>query len=133
MDIITTENAQPIIHKLIADGPENLHILSDFDRTLTQAFPNGKDSGSLISVLYNEGYLSLHYQKTAQAYYQYYLPIEKDETLPFAERKAAMLEWRVKHKQLLIAEELTKHHIYQAMQSENLRFRQGYQTFFSLL
>jgi 5'-nucleotidase len=44
-----------------------------------------------------------------------------------------MLEWRTKHKQLLIKEGLTKDHIYQAIQSENLQLRTGYQTFFSLL
>jgi 5'-nucleotidase len=133
MDTIISDEAQSIIATLIADGADQLHILADFDRTLTQAYPNGKDSGSLISVLYNEGYLSQEYQQTAQAYHQQYSAIEKDETLPFEERKSAMMEWRTKHKQLLIKEGLTKQHIYQAMQSENLQFRTGYQTFFSLL
>ena len=65
---------------------------------------NGEDSGSLISILYNHGYLSEEYQKTAQEMYAYYSVIERDETLPLSERQDAMQEWRVKHKQLLIKE-----------------------------
>jgi HAD superfamily hydrolase (TIGR01544 family) len=96
---------------------------------LTQA----KHVGSLISILYTQGYFSPAYQKTAQAYHNHYLPIEKDTTLPLAERKKAMLEWWTKHKELLIKEGLTKDHIYQAMQSAYVQLREGYQTFFSIL
>jgi hypothetical protein len=49
------------------------------------------------------------------------------------ERQQAMLERWTKHKQLLIEEGLTKEDMYQAMKSENIQLRKGYQTFFSLL
>jgi hypothetical protein len=42
-NIIITDKAQSLISTLIADGADQLHILSDFDRTLTQAYTNGKE------------------------------------------------------------------------------------------
>jgi hypothetical protein len=89
--------------------------------------------GSLISILYTQGYLSPIYQQQAKALHNHYLPIERNENLPLEERKKAMTEWRVKHKQLLIQEGLTKEHMYEAMKSEGVLLREGYQTFFSLL
>lgn len=113
--------------------PQHLHVLADFDKTLTKAQVGEKGRGSLISVLYHEGYLSEEYQTTAQEWYNYYSKIERDTTLPVEQRKAAMQEWWTKHKKLLIEEWLTKEHIYQAMQSENLQLRDGYQEFFNIL
>ncbi|GHW02361.1 hypothetical protein AGMMS50249_1470 [candidate division SR1 bacterium] len=121
------------LQNIIADGPDQLHILADFDSTLTRAFVNGKKSGALIQILYHEGYLTEHYQQQANVDHDYYLPIEKDETLSFEYRKAMMQEWWTKHKSLLVAEGLTKDHIIQAMHSSNIQLRDGYQTFFSLL
>lgn len=121
------------LQNIIADWPDQLHILADFDSTLTRAFVNGKKSWALIQILYHEGYLTEHYQQQANVDHDYYLPIEKDETLSFEYRKAMMQEWWTKHKSLLVAEWLTKDHIIQAMHSSNIQLRDGYQTFFSLL
>lgn len=131
--IIVGTNAQEIIDKIISEWVEKLHILADFDKTLTKAYPNGKDRWSLISVLYNEWYLSEKYQKTAQWYYKHYHAIEIDETISLEKRKSAMLERWTKHKIILIKEWLTKQHIYDAMKSENLKLRYGSELFFELL
>lgn len=131
--IIVGTNAQEIIDKIISEWVEKLHILADFDKTLTKAYPNGKDRWSLISVLYNEWYLSEKYQKTAQWYYKHYHAIEIDETIPLEKRKSAMLERWTRHKMILIKEWLTKQYIYDAMKSENLKLRYGSELFFELL
>ncbi len=90
--------------RIIAGGAEKLHIITDFDRTLTQAFVDGEYKASLISVLYEDGYLSQEYQQKAQAMFAHYHPIEVDESIPVAERSAQMQQWREDHKRLLIAE-----------------------------
>ena len=133
MDVLISQKTERIIQNFIGDGIEKICVLSDFDKTLTKAFVDGRDSGSLISTLYNHGYLSEEYQKIAQEMYAYYSVIEKDETLPLKERQSAMQERWVKHKQLLIKEGLTKQDIYDAMQSDNVQLREGYQDFFTLL
>lgn len=117
---------------ILQDGASKLHIITDFDRTLTQAFVDGEYKSSLISVLYTEWYLSDHYQKTAQWYFDHYHPIEIDESIPLAERRAAMTERWVRHKQLLISEWLTRQHIYDAMQTHGVVLRSGAKEFFHL-
>ncbi|VAW11969.1 hypothetical protein MNBD_BACTEROID05-607, partial [hydrothermal vent metagenome] len=46
----------------IADGgAKKLHVLADFDRTLTTAFVDGERRPSIISVLRDGGYLTPDY------------------------------------------------------------------------
>jgi hypothetical protein len=89
---------------LITWGADQLHIIADFDRSITKAFVNGIYKSSLISVLYTEWYLSKEYQQAAQTLFEKYHPIEVDESIPLAKRKQHMQTWRVEHKQLLITE-----------------------------
>lgn len=127
------ERVSEIREQLISWWIEKLHVVADFDRTLTKAFNGKQHRWSLISVLYEDGYLSEEYQKTAQGYFDHYHPIEVDPNIPFEEKKQAMEEWWVKHKQLLIAEWLTKEHIYDAMETQNVQLRDGFEEFFAFL
>ncbi len=122
-----------ILNNMITWWKENLHILADFDRTLTQAFSDWEYRASLISILYEEGYLSEKYQKTAQWFASKYRPIELDNNIPMEEKKKAMEEWRTKHKLLLIEEGITKQDIYKAMKSQNINLRQWSKEFFEIL
>ncbi len=124
---------EDILNNLIAWWKENLHIISDFDRTLTQAFSNWKYRASLISVLYEEWYLSKEYQKTAQWFFDYYHPIEIDNNIFIDDKKKAMKEWRTKHKLLLIKEWIKKQDIYRAMKSQNINLREWSKEFFEIL
>ena len=63
-------------------GPEKLHILTDFDRTLTKAFVNGQYVSSLISVLRSENYLTADYAPEAHRLYDQYHAIETDPRIP---------------------------------------------------
>ncbi len=132
--IITNEKKyQRILDKLVFWWKEKLHIISDFDRTLTQAYSNWKYRTSLISVLYEEWYLSKEYQETAQWFFAYYHPIEIDNNISMEEKKRAMEEWRTKHKLLLIKEWITKQDIYKAMKSQNINLREWSKVFFEIL
>jgi len=51
-----------------------------------------------------QGYLSSAYQQQAQTLHNYYLPIEKDESISLADRKQAMLERWIRHTDLLVQE-----------------------------
>lgn len=115
------------------DWASQLHLLADFDKTLTKAYTDWKDTGSLISILRNGNYLSQQYTKAAQEYYAHYSVIERSLDLPLEEKTSAMQEWREKHLQLFVDEGLQKKHIYQAMQSDIVTFREGYQKFFDQL
>jgi len=107
------------------DGAEKLHLLSDFDRTLTTAFVDGKGVHSLISILYNENYLSPDYRKKAQALYQKYYPIEIDPKIAREKKKKKMIEWWTKHFALLIKSGLNKNDLKDIIDSGRVRLRQG--------
>ncbi|MFH1207636.1 MAG: hypothetical protein V1668_03445 [Patescibacteria group bacterium] len=114
-------------------GPDSLHILSDFDRTLIKAYVNGKKIWSLLAIMRDNDCLSPDYSRQAKKLAAHYYPIEKDANVPLAERKRLMLEWWSKHFELLIASGLSQNDIKQAISSSQIELRDGTETFFESL
>lgn len=110
---------------IINDGPEKLHILSDFDRTLTKAFVNGKHVPSLISVLRDHNYLTSEYCKKAQTLYKKYHPIEINPSISDSEKKEAMQKWWTIHFNLLIKTGLYKKDVQKVIKSGKVKLRPG--------
>lgn len=121
------------IERIIHDGASNLWIVSDFDRTFTKSFVHGKPRASLISILQDENYLTPDYPVKAKALFDYYHKIEMDPNIDFETKKKFMLERWTKHFQLLISSWLSKQDIQQAIQSENIEFREWVLWLFDLL
>ncbi len=121
------------MERIVQDGMSNLRIISDFDRTLTKAFVNGKSRSSLLSILRDEKYLTPDYPAKAQALFEYYHKIEIDPNIDLEKKKDLMLERRTKHFQLLIQSWLSKQDIQRAIQSENIEFREWVLWLFDLL
>jgi hypothetical protein len=48
------EYVQSVIAKMSAQGSQFFHVVADFDRTLTNAFVDGKPRSSLESILEGE-------------------------------------------------------------------------------
>jgi 5'-nucleotidase len=120
MDNIIIPNPEELNKKKEAfkkSGRESIHILSDFDRTLTKAFSNGKKTPSIISILRNpeKNYLSKEYIEKAHELYNKYHPIEISTSIPLEEKKAKMLEWWSLHYKLLIECGLTREIINKAI------------------
>jgi len=131
--IVNNENWENKKRAIAEGGADKLYVLADFDRTLTMAFSNGKPFPSLISILRNEGYLTPDYPEKAHALHDKYFPIEKDESIPLVERKAAMHDWWKQHFQLLIASGLTRTDIDRAIKSSRLQLRDGVKEFIERL
>jgi len=111
------------------DGKDKFHVLSDFDRTLTRAFYNSKESKSIISHLRNGNYLSEDYAKKAHELYNKYHPIEIDISIGIEEKMKKMEEWWKKHLELLIDSgfdlETLKKCVSDMIKEESLEFRAG--------
>lgn len=110
-------------------GAQKLHILSDFDRTLTTAFVDGKSIPSLISVLRDGNHLTPDYAPKAQALYNKYHPIEIDPKISSEEKKKAMYEWWTTHFDLLIKSGLNKKDLKMVVESDKVQFRDGFREF----
>jgi len=117
------------LKKIILDGPEKLHILADFDRTLTCAYVNGRRAPSLIYTLMDENLLTPDYPGKARRLYEKYHRLEISPRLPFATKKKAMREWWIKHFRLLIESGLSKSIIKKAVSSKNVKLRTGAKKF----
>lgn len=115
------------------NGLDSIHILSDFDKTLTAAFSNGKFRPSLISVLRDGNYLSLDYATRAHELYDKYHGLEVDDSIPVAERKRYMAEWWDLHLKLLIECGLNKKDLSAALDSTKIQFRAGFKDLINFL
>ncbi len=102
-----------------------MHVLADFDRTLTKCFINGKKIPSIISVLRDENYLSEEYSREAKALAEKYHPIEVDSNIPLKKKKKAMEEWWKKHFDLLIKSGLNRKNLERVINEGNVEFRDG--------
>ncbi len=66
----------------IEDGKDKIHVLADFDRTLTKAIIKGKKMPSIISILRDNNYLTAEYAREARKLFAKYHPIEIDPADP---------------------------------------------------
>lgn len=121
------------LRSLHESGKEKLHVLADFDRTLTTAFVDGRPVPSILSVLRDHDYISPEYSKEAHALAALYSPKESDPSLSLAEKKNAMQEWWSRHFELLQRVGLRRKHIEQATNSWHVNLRPGAREFFDLL
>jgi len=122
------------IKKSISEGgAETLHILADFDRTLTRAFVEGSNTPSLTSVLRDGNYLTPDYAPKAQALYAKYHPIEIDPKIPLEAKKKAMSEWWTTHFDLIIKSGLNKKDIEKIVSSDKINLREGFEEFIDFL
>ena len=134
-DIIISdkENLNNLIKKFQEGGKEKIHVLTDFDRTLTKAYVNGEKVPSIISRLRDKEYLSEDYSEQAKALANYYHPIELNSELPLEEKKKEMNDWWTKHFDLLIKYGLNRKHIELIIGEGIIQFREGAEKFLDLL
>lgn len=110
-----------------------LHVLADFDNTLTRAFVDGEKVPSLIAELRTGGYLSNEYEKEANALHAHYHPFEENLSLPESERAAKLQEWWDAHFEVMIRHGVTRDILTKAAGNTHHTFRDGARELFTLL
>ncbi|MEK7569038.1 MAG: hypothetical protein AAB497_02910 [Patescibacteria group bacterium] len=132
--IISNPEKLEATKKAIADaGAEKLHVLADFDRTLTAVFLRGESVPPLMAVLRDGGYLTHEYAEKAEVLFKKYHPIEVDQSIPFEEKKVAMDKWWREHFDLLIESGLKKGDLEEVIASGKVKLRDGFAEFADLL
>ena len=124
--ITNNERLEEIVTSMKRGGVGRLHVLADFDRTLTTAFVDGKSVPSLISILRDENYLTPDYALKAKALFAKYHAIEIDPNVPYEDKWKAMDEWWRKHFALLIESGLEKSDLEKAVASGKVKLRDGF-------
>jgi cytosolic 5'-nucleotidase 3 len=110
----TYNNKLDIIKK---GGAESLHIVSDFDRTLTKAKVGEEQTNSSFARLRQASYFPPEYNQKANELYTKYYQYEIDPNLDMATRAEKMMEWWQAHLHLLIQYGVSKDIFNQAVQS----------------
>jgi len=132
--LITDQGKFSEIEKKFQEGGlNNIHILADFDKTLTKAFVDGQEIPSIISILRDGNYLTSDYAIRANQLYNRYHPFESDITISKEEKKSLMAEWWAAHFELLIECGLKKIDIENIVKSGKLKFRDGFFEFADFL
>lgn len=103
----------------------SIHILTDFDRTITRG-----DSNSSWGILSKTDLMSDDYVKERIELYNYYRPIEIDETLDYETKNKLMIEWWNKHIDLFVKYKLSEDVVNNAARSVDvMSFREGAKEF----
>jgi len=106
-------------------GYKNLHILADFDRTLTYGAIGEIKTPSIISMLRDGNHLTPGYAEKAQGLFNKYHPIEVDSEIPLPEKRIKMQEWWNLHNKLLIESGLNKSDLKDIVKNGHVKFREG--------
>lgn len=123
--IPNNKNLEALKRKIREKGYKNLHILADFDRTLTYGCVDGIKTPSIISMLRDGNHLTEDYAEKANALFDKYHPIEINPNIPLDKKKSAMQEWWTTHYKLLIQSGLSKSDLEDIVKNGHVKFRQG--------
>ncbi len=113
--------------RIVNAGKDNLHVISDFDRTITYGLnPKGIRTETVISKLRSDAkYLGEDYAKKAHELFDFYHPFEIAGDIPMEEKKVKMHEWWKKHFDFLVECGFSKEVMEQVVKEKPLRFREG--------
>lgn len=136
MDTPYSTNASLIqekIAKMQLWWADKLHVLADFDRTLTKWFYESKPISSIASFLYEKWSMPDAYQKEGKTLFDHYYPIEIDHTISMEKKKLAMGIWRDEHLRLMVKYKLSKEDLKRIIAYKELQLREYTKDFFQLL
>jgi len=123
------------VEQIKKEGLDSLHVITDFDKTLTTAEVNGKEFKSVIALLREDDYLGADYIEKAHALYDKYHHYENDYTLSFEERSKKMDSWWQEHLDLHIKKGLNRAVISRLCNDieQKIKFRAGIEEFITIL
>ena len=131
--ISNPEKLEKVKEAIRKGGEDKLHVISDFDRTLTMSFFKGKRNPTIIAQIRHGKYLTKDYPKKAHALFDEYYPIEISATIPLKEKKKKMQEWWEAHNDLLIKSGMNLETINNIIKNKKITLRDGALEFFDSL
>lgn len=131
--IPNVERLEALLKVFKEEGKEKIHVLADFDRTLTKAFVNGQKVPSVISILRDGRFLTPEYVQQANELFNQYHPIEIDPDVSLEEKIQKMEEWWRRHFELLLKSGLSKKEINEVAQDLRIQLRPGVKEFLQKL
>lgn len=113
------------VRKCKREGVNNLHVIADFDRTLTKASANGTKSYTTFGWVEKSGLVSRICAKHIRALFDIYHPIEMADKISRTEKNEKMIEWWSKVLQTIVESGVSREAIDAVVQKENIAIREG--------
>jgi HAD superfamily hydrolase (TIGR01544 family) len=114
--------------KIKEGGVDNLHIVADFDRTLTRSVRADGGVNTSLSTLWL--FMPDEYIRRARELFAKYRPIETDLKMPRDEKQKHMLEWIQNWQKNCIELGFTRNTVERMVKSKILMPRPGFKEFF---
>jgi cytosolic 5'-nucleotidase 3 len=121
------------IAKIKQDGINHLHIISDFDRTLTKSTVNGQKTHFTYQLIRNSGLLDQQYTNKGNALFEKYYPYEISQEISEEERNLKMQQWWDAHYTLMQEYGITQQIIDTISKNQEMQLRDGCDKFLFLL
>lgn len=127
------EELREKIGQIEQGGIEKLHVVADFDRTLTAGASVHKEmvTNASMGILLLERFMPKAFIEDVLALFKKYYPAEVDPHLPIPEKARLMEEWFGKVFSRIISEGLTRERVADMARSELVTPREGVSTFLS--
>ncbi|KAJ3184289.1 hypothetical protein HDU87_005136 [Geranomyces variabilis] len=110
---------------ILADGKDNLHIISDFDMTISRYWVNGERNVGSHRVLSLSSRVPEEFTAKSNAIYRKYYPMEISQTLSHTEKVQAMVEWWTTQHDLILDLKLTKDELNSMADETHVILRDG--------
>ena len=121
------------LKKIKSDGKDSLHVICDFDKTLTKAFVKDQKTHTSIAQIREGCYLSEEYVKKSFALYDKYHPFEVNNKLSDEEKDKKMMGWWSSHLKLLVEEGMNRRVVEDIIKKKRILLRKGAEDFFKEL
>ena len=149
-DNLLIRDVDQVVDKLNAmrksGGKDSLHVIADFDMTLTKQFVTVSATGeqgsgevkkernnSSHAVLERGPHVSAEFAQYTRGLIEKYYPIEIDPSVAVAEKTKLMIEWWTAAHEAILKERITRDVIRQQAEAVRLPFREGCRSFIDLL
>ncbi|KAI9326831.1 pyrimidine 5'-nucleotidase-domain-containing protein [Zopfochytrium polystomum] len=113
------------LQRLVRGGKDALHIISDFDFTMTRYWVNGERGPATHRVLSAYSGMSDSYKSMESELFHHFYPIEISTTHSHAEKYAAMEEWWCRVHDGIARERLTEASVAAMVTETPVTFREG--------
>lgn len=123
--IVDKRHFEELKQRIKEGGSEKLHVIVDFDKTLTKEFVNGQKQPTVIAQIRSGNYLTSDYPARAHALFEKYHPIEIDPKISRQEKIKQMEEWWTSHANLLAECGLTREIMKKVAKESPIYYREG--------
>ncbi len=121
------------LKKIKKESVEQLHIVADYDRTLTKAFVQGIRSNTTFGYIENHPLLPDIYRAETKRLYEHYHALELSLTLEKKEKTRLMEEWAKTVLNLMIEYKMNKIVLNDIIEKKQIVMREGSNHFFNFI